>query len=217
MGKSTAREDRGVGPAVMAEPDSPARALIALIGEPRPRPRYIADFLDSLSHEERVSAARALGRDSQRKLWNAVDGFAELSLDDFVPRETPLLTPVRHFGRNTLPAFTVFEKRFYRLGDGTAAAGANFQTHSWFTGPGYFVATLDENRHEVLVDYRGLPTEKPAGWPEIRANEGGVSRFIYGFMVDTMRRVSTHVSIGSAARNGKDLHSWFVLCREELS
>src|SRR5260221_12184222 len=121
MGKSTVREDRGVGPAVMAEPDSPGRALIALVGEPQPKPRHIADFLDGLSHEERVSAVRALGRDSQRKLWNVVDGFAELTLDDFVPRKTPLLTPVRHFGRNTLPAFTLFEKRFYRLGDGTRA------------------------------------------------------------------------------------------------
>jgi hypothetical protein len=33
-------------------------------------------------------------------------------------------------------------------------------------------------------------------------------------MVDTLRRVSEHVTIGSAARGGKDLGSWFVLCRE---
>jgi hypothetical protein len=38
---------------------------------------------------------------------------------------------------------------------------------------------------------------------------------VYGFMVDTLRRVSLHVTIGSAARNGRDLGSWFVLVRED--
>jgi hypothetical protein len=54
----------------------------------------------------------------------------------------------------------------------------------------------------------------PDGWPEIRRNERGLSRFVYGFMVDTVRGVSEHVSIGSAARHGKDMGSWFILCRE---
>jgi hypothetical protein len=218
MGRLNGNEGVGgpEGPADIARRDSPVRALNALISDATPSPRRIADLLDGLSPEERLKATRALGRDSQRRLWKAVDGFGELTLDHFVPPAKPLLTPVRHYGRNTLLAFTLFEKRFYRMGDGTAAAGANFQTNSWFTGPGYFVATLDENRREVLVDYRRVPTEKPAGWPEIRINEAGISRFVYGFMVDTMRRVSAHVSIGSAARKGKDIDSWFVLCREEL-
>jgi hypothetical protein len=66
----------------------------------------------------------------------------------------------------------------------------------------------------VLIDYRELPAEHPEGWPAIRPNDRGVSRFVYGFMVDTLRRVSEHVSIGSAARAGRDLGSWFILCRE---
>jgi hypothetical protein len=33
-------------------------------------------------------------------------------------------------------------------------------------------------------------------------------------MTDTLRRVSEHVTIGSAARKGKDLGSWFLLTRE---
>ena len=49
----------------------------------------------------------------------------------------------------------------------------------------------------------------------IRSNERGLGRLVYGFMVDTLRRVSEHVTIGSAARKGKDLGSWFILCREE--
>ena len=66
----------------------------------------------------------------------------------------------------------------------------------------------------MWVDYNHVPDAHPAGWPEIRRNERGLSRFVYGFMVDTLRRVSEHVTIGSAARKGKDLGSWFLLCRE---
>ena len=92
--------------------------------------------------------------------------------------------------------------------------GFNFQGLSVLTGPGYFVAREDPSRPEVLIDYRELPSEQPPGWPRIRANDRGLSRFVYGFMVDTLRRVSEHVTIGSAARRGRDLGSWFILCRE---
>jgi hypothetical protein len=37
---------------------------------------------------------------------------------------------------------------------------------------------------------------------------------VYGFMVDTLRGVSEHVTIGCAARKGKEIGSWFILCRE---
>jgi hypothetical protein len=66
----------------------------------------------------------------------------------------------------------------------------------------------------VWVDYTQLPEGHPDDWPEIRPNDQGISRFVYGYMIDTLRRVSEHVTIGSAARKGKDLGSWFVLCRE---
>ena len=79
---------------------------------------------------------------------------------------------------------------------------------------GYFVAVPSEKAGEIAVDYRRVPTAHPADWPAIQSNERGISRFVYGFMVDTLRRVSEHVTIGSAARNGKDMGSWFVLCRE---
>ena len=69
-------------------------------------------------------------------------------------------------------------------------------------------------RPEVLVDYNRVPPAHPDGWPAIRPNERGLSRFVYGYMIDTVRGVSEHVTIGSAARKGKDLSSWFVLCRE---
>ena len=196
----------------------PAAELAASIAESNPA--AICALLDGLDPAARVAAVRSLGRAEQRRLYGAVDGFRPLRLEDLVPAAIPDFTEVRHHGKNTLPAFSHFEKRFCRpRGDDPhkpdALHGFNFQTMSPLTGPGYFLAVEAEGRPEVLVDYNRLPEAHPEGWPEIRSNERGLSRFIYGFMVDTLRRVSEHVTIGSAARKGRDMGSWFVLCRED--
>jgi hypothetical protein len=181
--------------------------------------REIASFLDSLGSLERLAAVRSLGRREQRALYGAAEGAFGLRLVDLVPESVPDLTPVRHHGRNTLPLFTHFEKRFCRPRGADRKQpgelyGFNFQALSFATGPGYFVASEDPARGEVRIDYRRLPPERPESWPEVRRNEVGLARFVYGFLEDTLRRVSEHVSIGSAARHGRDLGSWFVLCRE---
>ena len=129
------------------------------------------------------------------------------------------LETVRHLGKNTLPAFSHFEKHFCWAKGAEPERpdelyGFNFQTLSRVTGPGYFVAVEDAERDEVIVDYRRVPDTRPDSWPVIQPNERGLSRFVYGFMVDTLRRVSEHVSIGSAARKGRDMGSWFLLTRE---
>jgi hypothetical protein len=200
----------------LADPGQELRALVAATPI---EPREIARFLDGLAQLERVAAVRSLGRTQQRRLYTAVDGFLPLRLADLVAPSTPDLAPVRHFGRNTLPAFTLFEKRFCRPSGQDREKpgelwGYNHQATAWVTGPGYFVATEDPDRPEVLIDYTRVPTGRAEGWPELRRNERGLSRFVYGFMVDRLRRVSEHVTIGSAARRGRDLGSWFALCRE---
>jgi hypothetical protein len=196
-----------------------ARQLGARLAERPARPGAIAELLDGLGHAERVAAVRSLGRAQQRARYAAVDGFRPLRLVDLVPSRVEDFTPVRHYGRNTLPLFTLFEKRFCRPHGADREKpgelyGFNFQSMAWITGPGYFVAHEDPGRPEVWVDYRSVPPEHPEGWPEIRVNERGLARFVYGHMVDTLRGVSEHVSIGSAARRGRDIGSWFVLCRE---
>jgi hypothetical protein len=201
----------------MTRSDTPPSGLRALLAEPSGNARAIAKFLDSLAHAERVAAIRGLGRPQLQALFARVEGFAELDIDDLVPRGTPDYLPVRHFGQNSLPAFTHFEKRFYRMTDPAAVGGANFQTFAPLTGPGYFVAARDPARPEVLIDYRRLPPRAPAGWPSVRGNEAGVSRLVYGFMVDRLRRVSEHVSIGSASRHDKPVGAYFVLCRDASS
>ena len=181
-------------------------------------PAKIAALFDGLNAELRTALVRKLGRAEQRALYRKVEGFAPVALVDLVPPNRRDLEEVRHLGLNTLPAFRVFEKRFCRLPgeDATAPsalAGYNFQTMSPITGPGYFVAVDDPDHREVLVDYRRLPASKPADWPRIRSNERGLARFVYGFMVDRLRRVSEHVTIGSATRKGREMGSYFALTR----
>jgi hypothetical protein len=204
---------------VSSHDSDPARALVSLLREAVVKPHEVARTLDSMSHAERVTAVRAVGRAEQRRLYEAVDGFRALRMTDAVPAATPDGATVRHYGKNTLPAFSHFEKRFSRPPGADPQQpdrlwGYNASPVAPLVGPGYFVLRPDAVRGELLVDYHLLPEDKPAAWPAIRSNEGGLSRFVYGFMIDTLRGVSQHVTIGSAARRGKDLGSWFLLCRE---
>jgi hypothetical protein len=200
-------------------PADAASELRARIARDPIQPSEIARFLDALASPERIEAVRSLGRSEQRRLYRAVDGCLPLHLADLVPPACADLDTVRHFGRNTLPAFTLFEKRFCRPRGADARKpgelwGFNHQTLSFATGPGYFIAREDPSRPEVLIDYTDVPAGHPEGWPEVRRNEIGLSRFVYGHMIDTLRRVSEHVTIGSAARKGRDLGSWFILARQ---
>ena len=197
----------------------PVRAFVGPLREATVKPIEIARTLDDMTHAERVRAIRAAGRAEQKRLYAAVQGFRRLTLTDAVPAATPAMTQVRHHGKNTLPAFTHFEKRFVRPADADPNApavlwGYNEGSARWITGPGYFVLRPDTDRGELLVDYYQVPPQHPAGWPEIRPNDRGLGQFVYGFMIDTVRGVSQHVTIGSAARKGKDMGSWFLLCRE---
>jgi hypothetical protein len=203
----------------MGEAADPGRELRARVAESPVEPRAIARLLDGLTSSERVEAVRSLGRFEQARLYEAVAGSLPLGLADLVPPQTGDEVAVRHYGRNTLPAFTRFEKRFCRPRGADPSKpgelwGYNHQAVARLTGPGYFVAAPDPSRPEVLIDYTRLPGGRAEGWPEIHPNDRGLARLVYGFLVDRLRRVSEHVTIGSAARRGRDLGSWFVLCRE---
>ncbi len=204
---------------MVAPSQEPAAELLARLARDRVKPTEIAAFLDGLRHEDRVLAVRAVGRSAQRRLYEAVAGHGTVRLADLVPPDRKALETVRHFGRNTLPAFTRFEKRFCRPAEEDSAApaalwGYNATSVAPLVGPGYYVARDDAPRGEVLIDYTRIPPAAPPGWPRLRGNERGPARFVYGYMVDRLRRVSEHVTIGSAARGGRELGSWFLLCRE---
>lgn len=170
-------------------------------------------WLDGLDSDNRIATVRGLSGRQQALLFEAAKGNKLLTLDDFVPPSEGLRQTVIHYGRNSLPGFSLFEKRFLRPSAGANALwGYNEGAVRPLVGPGYFLATALASG-EVFVDYTHIPPEAPAGWPALKSNSAGLSRFVFHNLQDTLRGVSQHVSIGRAARNGKLMDSWFVLAR----
>jgi hypothetical protein len=158
-----------------------------------------------------------LNRKKLAAMYEAAAGNTPLQLTDFVPAGVGPRTEVIHEGKNSLPLFTRFQKRFCRPpASATELWGYNEQANRLFTGPGYFVAHHND-RGELVIDYRTLPDARPedlpAGWPTIIPNSARLSRFIYNGTVDVMRRVSDRLTIGRAERNGKPMDAWFALVR----
>lgn len=196
---------------------SPGDRLFALLREHRPEREAVAAFLDSLDHRGRLAAVRALdGSVIQQRLWELCAEAPPVTLADLVPPQTPPLGEVIWYGKNSLPACSLFEKRFCRPSPRHAAEelwGYNHYRLAWLTGPGYFVCH-PEGDALAAIDYRRVPPEHPAGWPAIQPNDRGLARFVYRDLVDYLRRVARHVLVGRATRHGKALPNFFVLCRE---
>lgn len=169
--------------------------------------------LDTCGPWSRRHALRAFDKGMMATLFEASADADPLTLDDVVPASEPLVEVI-HGGRNSLPLFNDFEKRFCKPdgeGAGDVLWGYNHSPTAPFTGPGYFVARVEDK--EVVIDYGAVPPRKPASWPEIIPNSARLGRFVWVGMVDRLRRVSTHVSIGRAWRGGKVTDNYFALCR----
>ena len=196
---------------------SPDEGLRALLDRPATTGAEVAAFLDALSTTDRLTAVRGSGGTApQRRLWELAAGAPRVTVDELVPPDLPPLREVIYHGKNSLPAFTLFQKRFCRPLPDTGPDtlwGFNHTNIAWLVGPGYFVYHPVEGGASA-IDYRRVPPAHPPNWPEIKPNNRGASFFVYRDMVDHLRRVSRHVLIGSASRHGKDLGSYFLLCRE---
>ena len=180
----------------------------------------LSAWLDQLPPQSRIDAAVSISAKMQQQLWEATADAPRLALADFVPDGVPPLTEVIHWGRNSLPLFSRFQKRFCRAQPEVADNllwGYNEQKLRVVTGPGYFVAretTADElDDAGVVIDYTLEPEGKVPDWPRYIPNNKRLSRWIYNGTRDYMRRVSAHVTIGRASRAGEWLPNWFVLCR----
>ena len=192
---------------------------VSVLLEPKIDLSRLAEVLDGLGHEGRVHTIRTWTKKYQSALFEACKGHMPLDLDFLVPSSVGSMVEVIHDGHNTLPAFNHFQKRFCKLvSDVAPVGGYNHQTLSPLTGPGYFVVNKGEGEHEgeLAIDYTKIPTTKPAGWPDIKPNEGGLGALVYGGMVDYLRGISTHVSIGRAYK-GKPMDAWFALVRKDAS
>lgn len=193
---------------------------VSVLLEPSIDLKRLAEVLDGLGHEGRVHTTRGWGRKRQAELYEVAKGHLPITLDFLVPPSIGPLVEVIHEGKNTLPAFSHFQKRFVKLeGEVAPLGGYNHQTMSPVTGPGYFVVDLGTGEHEgeLAVDYTRLPKTKPASWPEIKSNEGGFGALVYGGMIDYLRAISTHVSIGRAYKKGKAMDAWFTLVRKDVA
>jgi hypothetical protein len=176
--------------------------------------REIEAYLDGLASEARLAEVLGITGRGVKRLYEAVEGGTPPTLEDLVPAGTEGV--LIYEGRNSLAAFSRFQKRFVRKGG--LVLGYNHQSMSFVTGPGYFVvhppSGSGEHGHELDFDYTTAPPAEPAapeGWPAYTPNEQGLSRFVYGHMHDYVRRVAHGVVVGKAYRHGKEQDAYFSL------
>ena len=178
----------------------------------------ITTFLNALSDTERLQNIRSLTKKDLKRLFELAKDNEGLQLDYFA--ENGALECI-HEGKNSLPMFTLFQKRFCRLEDGRVA-GYNHGSTMHLIGPGYFIAreTKGNSEHEALgsivIDYYQTPDSNnglPTNWPPVKENHQGLQRLVYYQMHDFMRKVSDHVSIGTAYQKGKAANQYFILCK----
>ena len=201
--------------ATTAAPSS--RSLRALLDRGAPS-GDIASFLDALSPGDRVAEVMGIGGAGVGRLYDACAGAPTLEPEDFVPGKLASETTVIFEGRNSLPTFTRFQKRFARLKSGEVV-GYNHQTWAFVTGPGFFVVKPPSPRDvvadELYFDYTSDPASVPAGWPSFKPNARGFSRLVYAHMKDYIRRVAEGVVVGKAYKNGKAQGAYFSLARAD--
>ena len=159
----------------------------------------LASALNAATHEQRLQWAYSLGQTEQLALFGLASETT-LTVDDLTKPEGAVFV---HPGRNGLPLFNRFQKRFARLGDEVVGYNHNDNALlSWFAGPGHFTAyTSPDTGREVWIDYRTVSTQQHSEFPPLVDNEQGGRALVFGNMVDKLRRVSSHVLIGNAYKD----------------
>ena len=174
--------------------------------------------LDCMGHGDRVAAVRSITGKQQAAIWDSAVGRIT-QLSDIVPDDVPPATEIIHEGKNSLPVFSSFQKRFCRpVDDHTVLYGYNEGFTRPLIGPGYFVAEYFDERGEVGVNYYKVPPHNArmaAGWPEVFPNEVGIQQFVFAKMIDYLRKVSNHVTIGRAYKHGTQTPNYFLLSRAD--
>lgn len=177
-------------------------------------------MLDSCGPWARRHAVHALSGPQMAALYDAVEGKEPLGLEHFCPSGEALVESIHH-GKNSLPMFNRFQKRFCKP-DGDDADGSlwGYNHNSGLVmaviNPGYFTATAND-KGEVVIDYGRTPPRKPAAWPAIAAPSARFGPFVWRGLTDHLRKVTEHVTIGKAFRDGKPEGSYFALCREDAT
>jgi hypothetical protein len=207
-------------PMTAVSPAHSSAPSLAHLLDTRASGKEIASYLDELPVLERVRQVLTITGRGVARLYHAVADAAPLSLDELVPPNTK--GTLIYEGRNSLLAFSRFQKRFIRLeGDRVIGYNHNPDLVTLLTGPGYFWVRppngQGEHGKELFFDYTEAPPVEPAGWPAYKPNERGLSRFVYGNMKDYMRRVARGIVVGKAYRGGVDQKAYFSLSLPEAA
>jgi hypothetical protein len=193
---------------------SSSEPTLASLVRRRAKREEIAAHLEKLSPSARLEQVLDVRGSLVGKLYDAVGGGEPLLVTDFVPEgETGT---VIFEGRNSLPTFSRFQKRFARVGD--TVIGYNHQLVSFATGPGYFVVRPptpgEAHPDELFFDYTtDPPGNLPSGWPAFKPNSAGLSRAVFMNMKDFCRRVAPGILVGKAYKLGVAQNAYFTLTK----
>jgi hypothetical protein len=167
---------------------------------------HLTDIIHGLNASElsiQVKWTRGLNFKEMESLWGLCRD-THISSDDFVHDDASVVICE---GKNGLPVLTQFQKRFARLGDQIVGYNHNNWLQAWLGGPGHFVVHDSPSvEGEVWINYLMTPRQKHPDYPKLLSNNvllhprGLFARWVYGGMVDVIRRVSDHVVIGYSIR-----------------
>ncbi len=166
----------------------------------------LAAALDSTTHDDRVAWCRSLNARQLYKLYDLAKDGGALTTDDLIGGDGEVIV---HKGKNGVPVFTYFEKRFVRLGDHVAGYNDSHETapigapiYRMITGPGHYICyDSPDVPGEVWVDYRTIPHTQCPEFPPLIDNDSGLRSLIFGNMVDIIRRVSKDIVVGDATKS----------------
>ncbi|MFT7522126.1 MAG: hypothetical protein ACI9MC_004278 [Kiritimatiellia bacterium] len=171
----------------------------------------LATAFESYPMDGQVNWMRSLGGGQLKALWYLAEKSDYLlDVDDFA-REDGAVTVCR--GKNHLPIFSWFEKRFVKIDGEVVGYNETGWQKSW-VGPGHFVLRPSpEIEGELWVDYRLTPKATHPDFPALHTNDrlmtwpGPFARLAYGGLLDRLRRVSDHLLIGRSCTQGLSLQA----------
>lgn len=175
-------------------------------------PQALAAALASQPIEARVHWMRSLGASQLARLWAlSLQSTAPLPPSALVGSDEDGLGIAR--GKNHLPVFSWFEKRFVRVGDDIIG----YNHTGWLAslvGPGVFTVRQTADPAELLIDYGRPPLEGHPALPALSDNQrlGGwpapLERLVYGGgMVDRLRHVGSGLLVGRSETDGFSLNA----------
>ena len=133
----------------------------------------LAAHLDSLLAAERIAQARGLSGRELGELFSRCAGAPPLTLSDLVPDEATPAQMAIYCGMNSLPAFRVFEKRFFRAAGwhvacGPVAGAADLESivsREWFGVVGFSIAADRhlENLRNAIAAVRAKSVNRNVG------------------------------------------------------